>query len=226
MAPEASPGLLGGVVQFFKDKFSGPKIPPRKSGAFHMWWHQDGEKFKPGIGMELAVDSLVFIIEDDIPTDDFNIVVRVREKSIPIHVRRTVNDQVPNKGKTWHRYGAQFVGIAADNWDLIYRHVNDIPEPENKRAGEEWAPDDAYRMLPLTVQEKIVAILVEAKKLQEPQPGKSPLLKLYYSGIKKKPDGGARHFFTIHSRIKVDDEMVAYDTRFAVDDAGDVAVLP
>lgn len=225
MPAESGTAFLGGAFQWFKDKFAKRKPPPRKTGAFHLWWQMEPEKFKPGIGMEIAVDSLVFIIEDAIPSPEFGIVARVREKNIPIHVRVTASDQVPNKGKMWHRYGASYVGIAADNWDLIFRYVNDLPEPEDKRAAEEFRVDDAYRMLPMAVQEKIVSMLVEAKKLDEPKRGQSPLLKMFYTGERKLPGGNVRHFFTIHSRVPVDGEMMAYDTNFAIDDKGEVSIL-
>lgn len=222
MATEQGSAFLGGAFQWFKDKFAKRVPPPRKSGAFHMWWQIEPGKFKPGVGMEIAVDSLVFIIEDAIPGEEFNIVIRVRDKNVPLHVRVSANDQVPNKGKTWHRYGVTYVGIAADNWDLIFRHVNDVPETEDKRAGEQFGVDDAYRMLPLAVQQKIVAMLVEQKKLEEPKRGQSPLLKMFYTGERRLPSGGQRHFFTINSRVPLDGEMMAYDTNFIIDDKGEV----
>ena len=219
----SEPGtVLGGALKWFKEKFMPKPPPPKKSGAFHAWWQYEAGKFKPGVGMEIAVDSLIFIIEDDIPTPEFNVVANVREKNIPIHVRVTASDTVPHKGGTWHRYAVTFVGVAADHWDLIYRYVNDIPEPENKRAGEEFGPDDAYRMLPLAVQHKIVALLVDQKKLAQPKEAQSPLLKLFFSGSKKMPGGEARNYFTIHSRIMGPDEMMAYDTRIIVDEKGEV----
>ncbi|MDP9018090.1 MAG: hypothetical protein M3N19_07205 [Candidatus Eremiobacteraeota bacterium] len=217
--------VLGGALSWFKDKLSKPKpLPPRKSGAFHMWLQVEPGKYEPGVGMEIAVDSMIFIIEQEITTPDFTVVARVRERNIPIHVRSTVHDQVPNKGTTWNRYGCTYVGVAADHWDLIYRYVNDVPEPENARAGEEFKVDDAYRMLPLEIQHKIVALLVEQKKLLEPKAGQSPLLKLFSSGERKMPSGGTLHFFSIHSRALIDDEMMAYDTRISVDEKGEVTV--
>ena len=224
MEQEKGAGGLFGALAWVKAKFSPKPPPPRKSGAFHAWWQYEPGKFKPGIGMEIAVDSLVFVIEEEIATPEFNVVAQVRGRNIPIHVRVTVSDTVPHKGGTWHRYGVSFVGIAADHWDLIFRYVNDIEESENKREGESFGPDDAYRMLPLTVQHKIVALLVEQRKLMEPKPGQSPLLKLFFSGQKKTPDGGERHLFTIHSRILENDEMMAYDTRIIVDEKGDVVL--
>jgi len=79
-------------------------------------------------------------------------------------------------------------------------------------------------MLPLTVQQKIVAMLVEQKKLMEPKPGQSPLLKLFFSGQKKLPTGEEKSLFTIHSRILENDEMMAYDARIIVDQKGEVAL--
>ncbi|MBV8246285.1 MAG: hypothetical protein JOZ38_10220 [Candidatus Eremiobacteraeota bacterium] len=177
----------------------------------------------PGLGVEISPNGLVFAIEQTIAAEDFTVVCQIRDTKIPIRLRRVWADQVPHKGKQWNRYGCSFTGIAADHWDLIVRHVNDMPEPP-KVEQEEQKPDDAYRLLPLAVQQKIVSILVEQNKLEQPREGQSPLVKLFYSGVQKKSDGTQRHRVHVHSRIKVNDEMMAYDTQFFITDTGDVSI--
>jgi len=94
---------------------------------------------------------------------------------------------------------------------------------QNQQMQENVA--DAYRLLPLAIQQKIVEKLVEQKKLEAPKPGVQPLLKLFYGGVSKKPDGATLHRFNVHSRIKVNDEVMAYDTRFLIDEAGNITAL-
>ncbi|MEO6913697.1 MAG: hypothetical protein ABI182_06745, partial [Candidatus Baltobacteraceae bacterium] len=120
--------------------------------------------------------------------------------------------------------------IAADHWDAIMRYVNDAPEPADrrKRQNQEMIDkvDDAYRLLPLAIQQKITRMLVAQRKLEEPKPGQTPLLKLFYGGLHKATGGPQMHRFNVHSRITINDEVFAYDTRFLVSNDGEVKFSP
>jgi len=85
--------------------------------------------------------------------------------------------------------------------------------------------DDAYRLLPLAIQSKIVQTLVTSGKLEAPKPGQTPLLKLFYGGLVKQAGKAPGHRFNVHSRVVKDGEVFAYDSRFLVDDAGNVTTL-
>ena len=220
--------LFGDVVDWFLTRVGDRRQYKRRPGAFHLWWQPAPDRSVPGIGTELSANGLMFMLEQPLPAAENNLVLGVRETKIPVRVRVVRTDQVDYKGKKWHRYMGEFTGIAADHWDIIVRYVNDTPEPTDRRKMQnqemDGKVDDAYRLLPMQIQEKIIAVLVEQKRLQAPKPGQSPLLKLFYGGVAKKPDGGVTHRFNVHSRIKVQDEFMAYDTRFLVDEAGNVQV--
>lgn len=204
------------------------KADRRRSAAFHLWWlHELPDKTKPGIGLEVSTGGLVFIFPETIAPPEYTLICHIREKKIRVRVRTTRSEPVAHKGAQWMRYTCKFTGIAADDWDLIVRYVNEVPELESKAASQEAAEpvDDAYRLLPMAIQNKITAMLIAQKKLEAPKPGVSPLLKLFYGGASKKDDGSVQHRFNVHSRIKINDETVAYDTRFLVDESGAVSIL-
>ena len=226
----ASKSAFGDVIDWFLSRVGDRRQYQRRPGAFHLWWQYElPDKLKAGIGLEVSANGLVFIVPEKIPDSEYTLVCRIRDHKIAVRVRTIRSDQVDHKGAKWNRYMGEFTGIAADDWDLIMRYVNDTPEtPERRKMQhQEMADqvDDAYRLLPMAIQQTIIAKLVEQKKLEPPQPGTSPLLKLFYGGVSKKPDGSVLHRFNVHSRIRVNDETMAYDTRFLVDDTGDVQVL-
>src|SRR5579872_4210045 len=199
----------------------------RRARAFPVWWQQsagDPKSLKAGIGLELSPNGLQLMLPDAVPSTEFNLVRRVRDQAIPARVKSLRTDQVPHQGKTWHRYNGEFLGIAADHWDLIVRYVDDVPEPQNKAAETMEKADDAYRLLPLIIQQKIVAMLVSAHKLEEPKAGQTPLLKLFYGGIVKQAGKKPAHRFNVHSRVLRNDEILAFDTRFLIADDGEITM--
>ncbi len=123
----------------------------------------------------------------------------------------------------------EFVGIAADDWDAIVRYVNDEPENSDRRRMQNQEPsekvDDAYRLLPMALQEKIMAMLIAQNKLEPTKPGQTPLLKLFYGGLVNRAGQKPAHRFNVHSRIKRGDEMLAFDTRFLVGEDGEITAL-
>lgn len=220
--------LFGDVVDWFLRRGDRRQYK-RRTGAFHLWWQPQPDKSLPGMGVEISANGLVFMIGEPIAAPEYNLVVLLRGAKIPVRVRTVRGDEVDHQGKRWHRYMGEFTGISADHWDAVVRYVNDTPDPTDRSTPEhrqqEARVDDAYRLLPMQIQQKLIALLVEKKKLEAPKPGQSPLLKLFYGGVSKKPDGTTVHRFNVHSRIQVQGEVMAYDTRFVVDERGNVEIL-
>jgi len=63
---------------------------------------------------------------------------------------------------------------------------------------------------------------VKQNKLDEPKPGQTPLLKLFYGGLVTRQGQKPAHRFNVHSRIRRNEETVAYDTRFLITDDGEI----
>ncbi len=227
MTPNGS--MFNDMIEWFLGRAGDRRQYQRRAGAFHLWYQpnpSDTKSVKPGIGSEISPNGLMFIIPDAIPTPEYSLIIRIRDQNIPIRLKGVRHDQVQHQGKTWNRYMGEFVGIAADHWDTIVRYVTDAPEPvdrrkmQNQEMGEKV--DDAYRLLPLVLQQKIVAMLVTQNKLDEPKPGQTPLLKLFYGGLVKRQGQKPAHRFNVHSRIRRNEETVAYDTRFLITEDGEI----
>ncbi|MGZ6232505.1 MAG: hypothetical protein ACXWNH_03985 [Vulcanimicrobiaceae bacterium] len=193
----------------------------RHVGPFHVWCHSAADgRATPGVGMEISARGFAFAITAAIPSPEFNMTIGLRNQKIPVRVRAVNSDRIQRQGKLWYRYAVEFTGISADHWDLVVRFINDAPEPAERTVEERV--DDAYRLLPLAIQEKIIGILVGQHKLEPPKPGQIPLMKLFYGGLQKQADGAPLHRFNVHSRISINDEVIPYDTPFLIGDDGTV----
>jgi len=219
--------MFSDVIEWFLGRAGDRRQCQRRPGAFHLWWIPDTKKpseLRQGIGMEVSANGLVFIIREKVDPKEFNAIVRLREQRIPIRLKTIRCDTVQHKNETWNRYMCEFAGIAADHWDAVVRYVTDTPEPVDRRNAQNPATeavDDAYRLIPVAIQNKIVAALVASRKLDEPKPGQTPLIKIFYGGMSTTGEKKS-HRFNVHSRVKVKDEMMAYDTRFLVSEDGEV----
>lgn len=221
-----SSGLFSDVVEWFLSRMGDRRQYSRRAGAFHVWAKADVKGQNDGIGTEVSPNGLVFIVPHALTEQQFNVTVALRNHRFPIRLKVVRADQVEYKGKPWHRYTCEFTGIAADNWDLVVRYVNDTPEPADRRKMQNQEMhdkvDDAYRLLPTSVQNKIIDILVKQQRLERPKPGQTPLIKLFYGGLHKVPGKAPQHRLNVHSRVVVDGEAMAYDSRFLVSENGDV----
>lgn len=115
-----------------------------------------------------------------------------------------------------------FEGIAADDWDAVVRYCKNFDEPGHKAADElsalSDADDDAYRLLPLRIQQRVVAELVAAGRLGENSRPENPLLRMSSAGTTAL---GAQRLL-VHSRRHVEGEVLQYDSVLIIDDAGTV----
>ncbi len=222
--PMSSNNMFGDVVEWLLGKGDDRRQYKRRPGQFHLWLMQAaGTDPLPGHGVELSPNGLMFLMPAPIPTPTYNLVLRIRETNVPVRVKTVRNDTVDHQGKQWYRYMGEFTGVAADHWDVIVRYVNDQPEPvDRSKEAKTSKPDDAYRLLPMAIQQKLIAKLVEQHKLEMPHPGQQPLMKMFYGGKIEKPGQKPQHRVNIHSRIKVKDEIMAYDSRFLVTDDGEI----
>jgi hypothetical protein len=219
--------MFSEVVDWFLSRVGDRRQYKRREGAFHVWYAPRESTPVQGIGTEISPNGLLFVMESPIPQQEFELAVGLRNKRFPVRVKVVRRDSVDYRGKPWNRYACEFTGIAADWWDMIVRYVNDEPEVADRRHQQNQEMgnrvDDAYRLLPMALQKKIVDMLVAKHRLEEPKPGQSPLLKLFYGGMQKAAEGRpAMHRFNVHSRIVVNDEPIAYDTRFLIGEDGSI----
>ena len=223
--------MFGDIIEWFLGRAGDRRQYKRRTGAFHLWYQpdpNDAKNLKQGIGLEISPNGVMFIVPEPIGATEFSLIVRLRETNIPLRVRHVRGDQIQHQGKAWNRYMGEFLGVAADNWDAIVRYVNDEPEVDRRKMQNQEPNervDDAYRLLPMALQQKIIDMLVSQNKLEAPRAGQTPLLKLFYGGLVKRSGGKPGHRFNVHSRVKKNDEMIAYDTRFVIGEDGEISLV-
>ena len=94
------------------------------------------------------------------------------------------------------------------------RYVENKPQPPKV----EFKPrsDDEFRALPIAVQNAIVDALVRARRLNQPAPGTVPLIRMVAGSVRDLGAGRTAQDVLIHSRVKIEDATLSYDTRFRV----------
>lgn len=198
--------------------------PPRKEERFPIWWIIDHATHKPAMGTEISTEGLVLEMQERPPEKEFNLVLYLGQQKIPVRVKLVREAVATGEKGPVHRITASFIGISADHWDAVVRYIEDVPEPTNKAHAELEAiwkkPDDAYRLLPLAVQDKIVQQLIAQGRLEPTPDGAQPALRLQYLGASKRSDGSSVHRVNIHSRKVIDDKWCSFDTQFTIDAAG------
>jgi hypothetical protein len=214
--------MLNEIVRWMSERKNDRRTADRKKVQFAVNW-QRGNESVAGVGTEISLNGLAFATKTAPPTPSFNVAIdlggrRFRARLSTVRTESTVRD-----GATWTILACTFEGIAADDYDAIVRFIRDMPEPESKAQNEIAAAaasgDDAYRLLPLTVQARIVELLQQAGRLAPESDSKNPLLRMKYLGSKS-----GKHRFAIHSRVTIADEIRQYDSIFVVDETGAITV--
>jgi hypothetical protein len=178
----------------------------------------------PALGLEISEKGVLFATKDPPPGTSVDVAMDVGQRRIRARLTIARQGSMAREGVEWAVIAGVFQGIAADDWDAIVRFCKNVADPTNKGAEElaaiATADDDAYRLLPLKVQERVVKALVEAGRLAPESDAKSPLLRMTYAG---KTRTGA-HRLAVRSRRNLDGEVLNFDSFLGVDDAGNVAL--
>jgi hypothetical protein len=201
----------------------------RRTERYVAIYRAEGQEVQ-AIGMDISATGLQFVAKIRPSTQNVNMTLVLKERRVPVRVATRRIQTTVKDGETVFVIAAQFTGVAADDWDAIVRFVNGAPEPQNVAKQELRAKagsdDDAYRMLPLAVQQELVRQLVRARRLSPPTEGQHPLLRLRYTGNRARNDGSTQHRVVVHSRIRIGDETLAYDTAFLLEENGSVTMEP
>jgi hypothetical protein len=194
---------------------------PRKKMRFDLVWLKGGAEF-PGIGTELSEGGCLIMTQDPPPTD-FDAILDLGRRRIRMRLHTVRSGPLTIQGARWTGLGCTFSGVAADDYDTLIRVLKDIPESENRAASELAAKDktdDAYRLLPLAVQQRILQTLAQHGRIEIPPPGQAPLLRMEDLGL----TGGGGRRLGVHSRVITRDGPQLFDSVIRLDPAGNVKV--
>lgn len=223
--------MITELLGWFAGKDANKRKYPRKKKPFRASYVLDGQNQRPAIGLDISAGGVGFLAQEQIPVKEFEMLIQVEDRVMRVRAKSMREEPATYQGKRVFRYGMMFVGIGADDWDAIVRYTTDKAVAEPNKAAEELAkvrmsPDDTARLLPLALQNKLLSMLVQRRRLAPLDAKSTPLVQYFYSGIVRY-EGRPMHRLTIQSRIiQPDGTPATFETEFVFDDSGTkIAIL-
>ena len=222
--------MLSDLLGWFTGKDANRRKYPRKRKPYRATVSVDGGLTqKPAIGLDISGGGLCILTQEPVGRDEFEVRATLETRVLRMRARAVWQDTVSHQGKSVWRYGMRFTGITADDWDAIIRFTTDKPVAETNKAQDElvtvrMTPDDANRLLPTNLQKRLLAMLVERRRLAPLDASVTPLVQYFYSGVVRH-ENDLVHRLTIQSKVVGPEGAEMYETRFVFDDRGDTVQM-
>jgi hypothetical protein len=216
--------LFNELTKLFSGKQKERRHSPRKKARFNISWIKNGNELVPGLGMEISLNGCLLATKSPPGVPDFDIIMELGGRKIRCRLKTARSGTILREGMQWTVLGCTFSGIAADDYDSLVRFSKDMHEVGNKAAAELAAmdkSDDAYRMLPMRVQQHVLDALIRLGRLDMPQPNQQPLLRMSHLGTDK-----GKQRLAVHSRISGGHgaDPQTFDSVIVIDESGAVKV--
>ncbi len=218
--------MLPELLAWFTGKEQNRRKFPRKRKPYRATYATEaGAAPRPAIGLDISGGGLCVLTQESVMRDEFDIRATLDNKSVRMRCRVVWQDKVTHQGKTVFRYGMRFTGIPADDWDTVIRYTTDKPVAESNKAQDElvtvrMTADDTARLIPKALQDRLLKMLVERRRLAPLDPKITPLVQYFYSGLVRH-NGKLMHRLTIQSKLVGSDTDEMFETRFVFDDNGE-----
>jgi hypothetical protein len=212
---------------------------------FPLWWLKDSKGSVPGIGIEVSGGGLQFLLEHRLD-EKCSLAFQITDRRMRANIMTVQSADFAHEGRDWQRYRAKFVGLLEADFHFIIaftdNHAKHTAAAFTDNNGKQ--PDEAalrplqppvrdttgpkmsvgslesFDMLPTHVQEEIVQMLVDMKRLVSPRGSRLALLGAHYGGIQGGNNGENYHRFFIRTRVNLDEGHVVYNTEVLVSDDG------
>lgn len=216
--------MLPELLAWFTGKEQNRRKFPRKRKPYRAAYSLDGKATRAAIGLDVSGGGLCILTQEPVGRDDFEVRIVLDERNLRMRVKVVWHDNVQHQGRTVWRYGTRFTGISADDWDAIIRYTTDRPVAESNKAQEElttvrMTPDDTARLLPKELQTRLLAMLVERRRLAPLDDRQTPLVHYFYSGIVRHNEK-LMHRLVIQSKVVGAERDEMFETRFVFDESG------
>lgn len=184
----------------------------RRRDTFKIWCAL-GTKWVGAYGVDISASGLGLVVPVELHKDEVQFRASLDDGYVMLRARKVWEQPGTFRGQLVHRYGLKITGIAANDWDMLVRYCDGSKQSEEIRLVP-LQRDDLARLIPYTLQQRMLAMLVARKRLA-PLDGKTPLVQYAYAG-KVERDGCALHRVAIHSRMfeRASMETQSFDTRF------------
>jgi hypothetical protein len=217
--------MLSELLTWFAGKPENRRRYPRRAGGFRAWF-ATASGWVPLTPVDISASGMGVIAPAKFDKDEINFRILLEERPIMLRAKHVWCVPGTLHGRPVYRYGVHYTGIAADDWDALVRFCsNEAVNVDNKMQKElelvRMQADDVARLIPQRLQQRLLAMLVNARRLAPLEKEKTPLVQYFYGGTVKR-NGRPMHRLSIHSRIndELTGEAVSYDTRFLFDDSG------
>ncbi len=198
---------------------------PRRTGGFRAWYASEAG-WTPLHALNISPGGVGFVASTKFEEGELNFRLLLDEVAVLVRAKPVWCLAGTYHGKPVWRYGAQYTGVGADDWDAIVRFCgNQSVQVENKAQKEldlvRMQADDVERLIPARLQARMLEMLVEARRLAPLEKDKIPLVQYFYAGAVKH-GGRLMHRLSIRSRVMddVEGQPRSYDTRFLFDESG------
>jgi hypothetical protein len=212
--------MFNSLSKMFSGERKERRAFPRKKMRFAVVWLNGTEQIT-GVGTELSQSGCLIALPQQPPTD-FDAILDLGRRKIQLRLHTVRGGPFTREGARWFGLGCTFSGIAADDYDSLVRIIKDIPDVDNKAAAELAGmskTDDAYRMLPLAVQKRVLGTLSQYGRIDIPPDGQAPLLRMEDLGAAL--DGYGRRL-AVHSRVASKDGPQLFDSIITIQPNGNV----
>lgn len=216
---------LTDLLTWFSGRPENRRRYPRRAGGFRAWF-ATSSGWTALVPVDISASGMGVVSPAKFEKDEMNFRIAVEDRPIMLRAKQVWCTPGTLHGKPVWRYGVQYTGIGADDWDALVRFCsNENVNVENKAQKElelvRMQADDVARLIPQRLQERLLAMLVQSRRLAPVEKDKIPLVQYFYGGTVKR-NNKLMHRLEIHSRIndEATGEHISHDTRFLFDDAG------
>jgi len=223
--------MLADLLTWFSGRPENRRKYPRRAGGYRAWF-ATSTGWVSVVPIDISASGMGVVSPQKFDKDEVNFRVQVEERPIMLRAKQVWCVPGTLQGKPVWRYGVQYTGIGADDWDALVRFcVNESVSLDNKAQKElelvRMQADDVARLLPQRLQDRLLNMVVHMRRLAPLEKDKIPLVQYFYGGtVKRGPK--TMHRLSIHSRVNdaATGEQLEFDTRFLFDDSGtDIEVL-
>jgi len=221
--------VLSDLMGWFSGRSSNRREHDRSKRGYKAAFTLDGTTWEPAIGVDLSEEGMSVLTQREIGEKPVTFRATLDTRIVTMRCATVWHNKINYNGKPTDCYGLKFVGIAADDWDLVVKFIGgDTVEAENK-AQEELATvrmkqDDVARMLPAAFQKRLFEELVKRHRLAPLEEGQEPLVAFEYGGVAPWR-GKNMHRLTIHSKFNEGKKEDRFSTRFMFDDSGKEVIV-
>lgn len=223
--------MLTELITWFTGRPENRRRYPRRAGGFRAWF-ATASGWNGLVPVDISASGMGVVSPAQFEKDEVNFRIQIEERPIMLRAKQVWCIPGTLQGKPVWRYGMQYTGIGADDWDAVVRFCNNESVAVDNKAQKDlelvrMQADDVARLIPQRLQDRLLMMLVQRRRLAPLEKDKTPLVQFFYGGIVKRA-GKSMHRLEIHSRVndEVTGEQASFDTRFLFDDSGsDIEML-